>query len=180
MIFRTSMMKTGKTSGGSLRAFTLIELLLVLVLVAISIATITPRLSESVSGWQAKECYKNMLAAIQLARQLALVRQEITVFALDVDRGSFTVESASQSAGSHGTGNDFWVPRQFIGKDVKIVQLEGFTQFGSEKDLVFWPDGSTERAHITLANKKDSKAIQWHIFVEDNGAATGRQVSKDE
>lgn len=176
MIFRISM-KTSNTSNGKLICgFTLIELLLVLVLMAISVATIAPRVGESVSGWQVREISKNMLATIRLAQQLALTRQEIIFFALDTASTSFTIKKASHTAGSRGTSNNSLVPRQFLGKGAKIVQLEGFQEFGSEKILVFWPDGRTEKAHVIVTTEKDSKIAQWHIFVENDGSAVLQEV----
>lgn len=176
MIFQISM-KTSNTSHGKLICgFTLIELLLVLVLMAISVATIVPRIGESVYGWQVREISKNMLATIKLAQQLALTRQEIIFFALDTDSTSFTIKKASHTASSRGTSNESLVPRQFLGKGVKIVQLEGFQEIDNEKILVFWPDGRTEKAHVILTAEKDSKTTQWHIFVENDGSAVLQEV----
>jgi len=174
-------MRTSNTGRGSgICGFTLVELLLVLVLIAISMAAITPRLGESISGWQVRESSKNMLAAIRLARQLAITRQEVMVFALDKDSAGFTVRRVSHSPDSRGISNDFFVPRQFFGKGVKIAQLEGFDQVGSEKVIVFWPNGRTKKAHVTLAAETDGGMAQWHIFVENDGSVVLKEVFKNE
>lgn len=180
MISRISMRtnNTGRSNG--ICGFTLVELLLVLALIAISIAAITPRLGESISGWQVRESSKNMLAAIRLARQLAITRQDVMVFALDADSASFTIRSVSHSPSSGSISNDFFVPRQFFGKGVKIVQLEGFDQVGSEKVIVFWPDGMAKKAHVTLAAETDSGMAEWHIFVENDGSVVLQEVFKNE
>ena len=173
--------KTSNTSDGKLiGAFTFIELLLVLILIAISIATITPRLGESACGWQVRESSKNMLAAIRLTQQLAITRQEIITFVLDTESASFSVKSLSQYADSEGRRNDSLIPRQFLGKDVKITQLEGFKQIGSKKGLVFWPDGTTKKAHLILTAERDGEMMEWHISVENDGSAVLQEVFKNE
>jgi hypothetical protein len=121
-----------------------------------------------------------MLAVIRLARQMAITMQEVMVFALDSDSTSFTVKSVSHSSGSSDISNDFLVRRQFLGEGVKIVQLEGFDQLGSERVIVFWPDGRAKKAHFTLATEKDSGKAEWHIFVENDGSVVLQEVLKDE
>ncbi len=180
MISRISMRTNSIRCGNRFCGFTLVELLLVLVLIAISMAAITPRIGESISGWQVKESSKNMLAVIRLARQMAVTRQQVMVFALDSDSTSFAVKSASLSPGSSEVSNDFLVPRQFLGEGVKIVQLEGFDQLGSERVIVFWPDGGAKKAHFTLGAEKDGRMAKWHIFVENDGSAVLQEVLKIE
>ncbi len=180
MISRMSMRanKIGRSNG--ICGFTLVELLLVLVLIAISMAAITPRIGESISGWQVRESSKNILAVIRLARQRAITMQEVIVFALDSDGTGFTVKSVGQSSGSSDISNDLLVPRQFLGEGVKIVQLEGFDWLGTERVIVFWPDGRAKKAHFALATEKDSGKAEWHIFVENDGSVVLREVLKNE
>jgi prepilin-type N-terminal cleavage/methylation domain-containing protein len=157
--------------------FTLIELLLVLVLMAISVATIVPRIGDSVSGWQIREISKNMLATIKLSRQLALTRQEVIFFVLDTDSTSFTIKKAGHTFDLYGKTDESLVPRQFLGNGATIVRLEGFQHIGNEKSLVFWPDGRTEKAHVILTSEKDSKAAQWHICIDNDGSAVLQEVA---
>jgi prepilin-type N-terminal cleavage/methylation domain-containing protein len=166
--------------GNGVCGFTLVELLLVLVLIAISMAVITPRIGESISGWQVRESSKNILAVIRLTRKMAITLQEVMVFALDTDSTSYVVKSVGKSPVSSDIGNDFLIPRQFLGEGVKIVQLEGFDQFGSERVIVFWPDGRAKKAHFTLAAEKDGRMAKWHIFVENDGSVVLREVLKNE
>lgn len=173
---------TSKSTDGNKRVcgFTLVELLLVLVLIAISMATIMPRFSGSIPGWQVRESSQNMLATIRLAQQFALTRQEIVAFVLDADSGSFAIRCISDSVDLGSKSNDFLVPRQFLGKDVKIVKLAGFKQIGNKKGLVFWPDGRTEAASVTLTGSKDSKTAEWHILVENDGSTVLQELFRNE
>lgn len=161
-------------------AFTLVELLLVLVLIAISMATIMPRLGRSIPGWQVRESSKSMLATIRLARLLALTRQDVVVFVVDANDASFAVRRVGSLTDSHDIGNDFLVSRQFLGENLEIVQLEGFDQIGNEKGLAFWPDGKTKTAQVTLATKPDSEIAEWHIVVRSDGSAVLQEVLGNE
>lgn len=166
--------------GNGICGFTLVELLLVLVLIAISMAAITPRIGESISGWQVRESSKNIQAVIRLARQMAITMQEVMVFALDNDSTGFVVKSVSHSPVSGDISNNLLVHRQFLGEGVKIVQPEGFDQLGDERVIVFWPDGSTNKAHFTLAAEMNSGNTEWHILVENDGSVVLREVLKNE
>jgi len=166
--------------GNGICGFTLVELLLVLVLIAIGMAAITPRIGESISGWQVRESSKNILAVVRLARQLALTMQEVMVFALDTDSTGFSVKSVSHSPISGDISNNLLVHRQFLGEGVKIVQLEGFDQLGNERVIVFWPDGRAKKAHFTLVAEKDNGNAGWHILVENDGSVVLREVLKNE
>jgi prepilin-type N-terminal cleavage/methylation domain-containing protein len=178
MIFQISM-KNAKISYDKLRyGFNLIELLLVLVLIAITVATIIPRIGNSASGWQIREISKNMIAMIRIARQLALTQQEVMVFSLNTDSASFTIKKADQIVDMYDKANESLVPRQFLGKGATIVRLDGFHDAGNEKKLVFWPDGRTSKAHVILTSDNDSETTHWHIFIEDDGSTVLREETK--
>jgi hypothetical protein len=143
-------------------------------------AAITPRIGESVSAWQVRESSKNILAVIRLARRMAITMQEVMVFALDNEGRGFVVKSISHSPISGDMGNNLLVSRQFLGEGVKIVQLEGFDQHGNERVIVFWPDGSANKALFTLAAEKNIGNSEWHILVENDGSVVLREVLKNE
>jgi len=180
MISQISIRSRNSGCDKTILGFTLVELLLVLVFIAISVATITPRLGNSIPAWKVRESSRSMLAAIRLAQQLAISRQEIMAFALDTKNASFTVKSTRGPANSDSTSNDFFIPRQFLGKDIKIVRLEGFEEIGGEKGLVFWPDGRTKMARVTLATSKDGEMAQWHILVKNDGSAMLQEIFGNE
>lgn len=160
--------------------FTLIELLLVLVLMAISMAAITPRLGGSISGWQVGEGAMNILAAIRLARQTAVGGQRITVFTVDANNSSFTVEYIKESADSGNPTKEFIVRQHSLGKSIKIAPLKGFERIDNRHGLVFQPDGRTKTAHIKLTTNKTNITDEWHILIESDGTAVLRETFENE
>jgi type II secretion system protein H len=176
MTSQTLMTKSSINRSKTISGFTLVELLLVLVLIAITMAAIAPQLRGSIAAWQLRESSKNMLTAIRLARQFALTTQEITVFALDANNASFTVKRIDSSVDSDSPSNDLLVQRQFLDQSVKIVNVEGFEQIGREKSLVFWTDGRAKNAHLTLAADKNAGTTEWHISVKDDGSVSIEEV----
>ena len=157
-ILRMNNIRRDKTICG----FTLIELLLVLVLIAITTAVITPQIGRSFPAWQMREDSKNMLTALRLTRQSATARQETMVFLMDVNNGSFAVENL--------------IPKQFLGRGVKISGLEGFEQIDNQQGLVFWPDGRTATARIALSVDGSIGSSEYNISIEDNGSVALQEI----
>lgn len=180
MISQISMISRNTDCDKTICGFTLVELLLVLVLIAITMAAITPRLGRNIPFWQAREEAKNILAVVRLARQAAVRRQEVIVFVADPNNGSFAVENINGSINSSDVTKNFLVPRQFLGKGVKLAQLEGFELIGNQQGLVFWPDGRAKAARIELTADKGSESSKWHILIEDDGSAVLQEVFGNE
>ena len=104
---------------------------------------------------------------------------EIVLFIVDVNNGSFAVESVDDSSSLMDTAKNFIVSKHFLGKAVKFTRLEGFKQIGTRQCLVFFPDGSTEKADIELTTDEGSEAGQWHTLIEDDGSAVIQEVFGD-
>jgi len=180
MISQISIRSRNSGCDKTVLGFTLVELLLVLVLIAISIATVTPRLSGSVPAWKAGESSRNVLVAIRLAQQLALTEQEIMVFAIDTKNSSFTVKSLDGPTYSDSISKNFSVLRQFLSKDIKIARLKGFEKIGGEECLIFWPDGRTKAARVTLATTRVGEVAQWNILIKSDGSSVLQEIFENE
>lgn len=146
--------------------FTLIELLLVLVLMAVATAVITPQIGRGIPAWQMREDSKNILTALRLTRQGAMVRQKTMVFLVDVNNSSFAVKNL--------------IPKQFLGREIKIAELEGFEQVDNRRGLVFWPDGRTTAARITLGVDGSARGGKWNIIIEDDGSVASQEIAGSE
>jgi len=127
-----------------------------------------------------REDTKNILAVVRLARRAAVEGQEIMVLVVDANEGSFSIKNFNGFINSRGMINNFLVPRQLLGKGVKLVRLEGFEQIGNKEGLIFWPDGRTKEARIELAVDEDGKSGKWHILIDDYGRAVIEEAFKNE
>lgn len=157
------------------RAFTLLELLLVLMLIAISAATIVPHLNGTLGRWQLRETAHNLQAALQMASQWASVRQEPVVFALDAQRGAFSLRPFEP--GRSGARRLLPAGRQSFGQGVQIARMEGLNDVGQEKVLMFWPDGTSQAATIALTGGKPHAGAEtvWQITLDDRGTVHCRE-----
>ena len=161
--------------------FTLLELLLVLLLVAISVATVVPRFRGTLGTWQLRETVWNLRATLQLASRWARVRQEIVVFALDERQGVFTVRSL-QATGGPASGTFPSVGLQSFGQSARIVRAEGFQNAGQEKTLTFRPDGTPGPAILVLAGREtgDADEVMWQVTVDGRGAVRCEETYADD
>jgi len=164
------MMSRIPANFSSRRAFTLLELLLVIMLIGISAATIVPHLNGTLDQWQLRETARNLQTTLQMASHWACVRQEAVVFALDAKRGVFSLRPLE--GGQAATRGLFPIGRQSFGQGVEIVRMEGLRDLGKEKVLVFRPDGTSEAAMIVLTAGRlyVNRETLWQIAVDDCGA----------
>lgn len=167
-------------SFSSRRAFTLLELLLVLMLIGISAATIVPHLNGTLDRWQLRETARNLQTTLQMASQWACVRQEAVVFVLDAKRGIFSL--IPLEGGQSATWDLFPIGRQSYGQGVEIAQIEGLRDLGKEKVLVFRPDGTSEAAMIVLTGGRPdaNRETLWQIAVDNCGAVQCQEKIADE
>jgi prepilin-type N-terminal cleavage/methylation domain-containing protein len=164
----------------SRRAFTLLELLLVLMLIGISAATIVPHLNGTLSRWQLRETAHNLQTTLQMASQWACVQQEAIAFVLDEKRDVFSLRPLEGEQSD--TKHLFPIGRQSFGQGIKIIRTEGFRNLEGEKVLVFRSDGTSEAAKIVLIGDRldTNREIQWQIAVDRYGAVHCRETLADE
>ena len=174
------MMSKRPASSSSRRAFTLLELLLVLMLIGISAAATVPHLNGTLGRWQLKETARNLEVTLQLASQWACVRQEAIAFVLDVRKGRFML----RPLGDEWSPGEAPLPvgRQSFGQGVQIVRMEGLIDFGKEKILMFRPDGTSPAATIVLTGSRPdaNRETVWQIALNGRGAVQCQERLADE
>ena len=130
-----------KHSGivGLARGFSLIEVMLVIVLVAL-IFTLLPRLSgNGVSGAQLKSDVRLLATAMKLARDTAINTRRETFVAIDVERREFT------------TGADGGARALHPGIDLALYTAQADRVDERVARFRFFPDGSSNGGRVTVA-----------------------------
>jgi Tfp pilus assembly protein FimT len=156
-------------SDGYAAAFTLVELLLVLVLMAVTVATIMPRIGAAAAVWQSTETGRNLLAAIRYARHFALTTQQVVVFMVDANNLNFTVKSIEDAGDC--AGDEVILSRRLLADKVEIVAMPRLKRINDKPALVFWPDGTTDNVLMTVTASTVDQCSKWQILVKSNGAA---------
>jgi len=153
------------------RAFTLLELLLVLLLIGVSAATIVPRLNGTLGRWQCRETAQNLEAVLRLGSEWARIRQEPIAFVLSVARGSFGLRLLGNEQELRGQIAPP-VGWQSVGQGVRITRTEGLEDRGGDQVLVFWPNGASRAASVILTDARSNANRQtvWQIVVDGLGA----------
>jgi hypothetical protein len=122
-----------------------------------------------------------MASAVTMAHQLALTTGQIVVFGLDPNNRTFSLRTMSDSAGLiDTTKTDSVLPPQALDNDIEIASIEGLQKLGDESCAIFWPDGRTQKASVTLAEARDNAAARWNILIDAAGSVTLKQTYEDE
>jgi Tfp pilus assembly protein FimT len=158
----------------------LLELLLVLMLIGISAATIVPHLNGTLDRWQLRETAHNLQTTLQMASQWACVRQETLIFTMDEKNGTFCLRHLEDAKSS--TQDRVTIVRQSFGRDVKIARAEGFNKLGRERILIFRSDGKLEAATIILISSRPeiNRQTLWEIAIDCRGAVLCQERFIDE
>ncbi|MBM3906534.1 MAG: hypothetical protein FJ363_00505 [Gemmatimonadetes bacterium] len=79
------------------RAHTLPELALTIALLGIAVGTALPRVAGITTGWHVRAAVREVVNALVLAREAALVRGAVATFTVDAVRGEVTVTCAGDT-----------------------------------------------------------------------------------
>lgn len=132
------------------RGFTLLELILVCAIVAIIVTAV----SASMSGFLGRNRLRSLAgrtAALAIfARSRALTAGHEVVMRVDRSNGEIALYEPTTEDGQELTllGNE-WVIR--LPEGIVISALEVADEVVSEADITFFPNGSAQEAHLTLA-----------------------------
>lgn len=131
------------------RAFTLIELILVLLIIAISLAMVAPSFRGWSQGTKLKNTAEQMIAAAGFARSQAIATANVYRLEVDASSGIYRVshQEDGRTASTAGEfGSDTLIPAGFR-LDLKTGGLTGST-------IEFYPNGRTtiSTIRVTAAN----------------------------
>lgn len=135
------------TRGASPRAFTLLELILVLGVMALSAAMAAPALSRFSRGRQTVDAAAHLLAVIHYAQNQAVITASPYRLQLDPTTGKYWL--AAQRDGAFARlatefGRDFELPK------TTMMQWDASSEIVANGYVLFSPDGSHDVASIKL------------------------------
>lgn len=139
--------------GGS--GFTLIEILVVLVLAALLVATVPPRFLGVVSTAEVRSAARELAANLRHARSRSIVTRQEMAMVLDVEQREYYIQN---------TQREYQLPEQL---ELTLVTAQS-EMLGNKRGAIrFFPDGSSTGGRITIANEK-------HEYIVDVDWLTGR------
>lgn len=130
------------------RGFTLLEILITLLVIALVLAVSYPSLSRGTAVLSLRTTSRDILGALRYAREKAVTEQ--TAMRVTVDLGSQTVRMTND----FGEGN-----RQYVLPDtvrIRRVLLGGAEAHGDVSTVRFLPNGSSDAVEILIESKTGS------------------------
>jgi type II secretion system protein H len=136
-----------------LPAFTLAEMLVVIVLLGVVALMIVPRMSGSIAREESRESAASFAHTASMVRELAVSRRQL--FSIEIDGRGYGVQMKSGKDGSYSPVQVSWLrPRQW-GEHVRlegIMTPDGQVITTGTHKLEFRPDGSSSGAMLRLAS----------------------------
>ena len=132
------------------RAFTLIEILIVMGLLALALAVVTPRLSGTIAATQVKSSARNLMGVLRYTRQRAVSSGEQATVDFDLESKIY----------SYGDNREKRFPN---GADVTVVTAQSEQRSELHGAIRFFPDGSSTGGRITLegATRTLDVNVEW-------------------
>ena len=133
------------------RAFTLLELLTVLAIIAMTLAVVLPALTSS-SAVELKASARDVAAALRTARSQAIFSQRSKVVTFELESRTFRVP------GRH--------PERAIADGIRVQLYTAANELVGEQSgaIRFFPDGSSTGGRVTLSSKRMSLAVDVDWF----------------
>lgn len=78
-----------RRSRGGQRGFTLVEVLVVMIIIALVLGLVATSLSRSISGAEARQSARNMVAALRYTRTQAILKKAEQVFTVDLEAKAY-------------------------------------------------------------------------------------------
>lgn len=131
-------MSANENTNRAEAGFTLVEMLVVMMILAVAATIAAPLLSGGSDGLRLETASSELAAALRVTRSAAIVRNAETTLVVDVERRTF--ESAAVSRRPFASGID-----------AKLTFAAGVRSGQSDGGFRFFPDGSSTGGDVTLA-----------------------------
>ncbi len=144
-----------QTSGRLPSGFTLIEILLVTVLLAILVAVITPRFRSSFDSLHYKNFVQDTAALMRYAHDRAMLNKETLMVRFQTDPAGCRLEKSVVLPGKKEPEFRPVTDRTGVLRELpKGVRLDA-----EPAELIFYPDGAATAAVWTLRDKQDRQSV---------------------
>ena len=144
-----------RTAWRCCRGFTLVEVLVVLILASLILATVPPLLSTGVSSAEVSGAARQLAASLRYARSQAILTRQETELVLDLEQRLYRIP---------GKAREFQ-----LSDDLSITLVTARSEVLDEEQgmIRFFPDGSSTGGRITVSNGK-------HKYIVDVDWLSGR------
>ena len=131
--------------------FTLVELLVVLVIMAMAYTLVSPMISSGVSGTELKASARQLAAGLRKARSEAVARRQQTVMTVEVEARQFQLS---------GDPRVYRLPQSVA---VQLFTAQSELVAGTAGAIRFFPDGGSTGGRITVTShlRKYDVDINW-------------------
>jgi len=119
------------------RGFTLVELMVVLVIIALVMGLVATSMTRSISGAQARAASRNLVASLRYTRARAIIDKQEQVFQVDTENRSYQAPGRRQIDLPEGV-------------DVTITTARSEVTSEAVSGIRFFPDGGSTGGHIEL------------------------------
>ena len=119
------------------QGFTLVELMVVMVIVALVMGLVATSMSRSISGAEARASTRNLVASLRYTRARAIIEKREQVLLVDIDNRSYRAPGRKEVKLPEGV-------------DVTITTARSELTAESVGGIRFFPDGGSTGGHIEL------------------------------
>lgn len=132
----TWLEKSGSVRNHSLKGFTLIELICVVIIISVLTAASLPQINKYFDTLELSSFSRDLQVYMNYLCQRAIVERKIIYFNIDQDK------------------KQYWAYTTEEGNILKVYHIpERITVASEQKQVVFYPDGAIDKVSIKLMNR---------------------------
>ena len=126
-----------QVTAGKSRGFTLVELMVVMVIIALVMGLVATSMSRSISGAEARSASRKLVASLRYTRARAIIDKSEQVFQVNTEDRSYQAPGRKQVTLPEGV-------------DVTITTARSELTSEAVAGIRFFPDGGSTGGHIEL------------------------------
>ena len=137
-------------NSGKSRGFTLVEVMVVMVIIALVMGLVATSMSRSISGAEARAASRKLVASLRYTRAMAIIKKSEQVFQVDIENRSYQAPGRDQIDLPEGV-------------DLTITTARSEVTSEAVSGIRFFPDGGSTGGHIELTvNEREYRVnVAW-------------------